>query len=752
MTHRPRLSFACFIAGVLTIALSLTVGPQPGRAAVVAVVDQEQSGIQPISGGNTIGGPSNQKIAQVVEVGVAGDLMMVELPVECLGASTLSVEIQNVLTIPGPLTMPSGTVLASVTHTPSDLPEADADGFRLFMFGTTLPFAVKDRFAIVMSATGAGALDSCFIRHAPAGDTYPKGDGWFVNDEQVSPWNPGGWLCMCDAGAGAAFDNPFRTYMQVPPPPSTPTPATPEADISITKTLHDVDNPGATNFFADLTMVYLLTVTNGGATDATNVSVVDTLPANITVIHVSPGCVLSASTVTCTESQLAAGDTISFGIVFSFKNAGTYTNTASVSATESDPDTSNNTATVMTQVYPTADLQFTQITPSAVVLSPGDPLTHVVQFTNKGPDPAGDVLLLHTLPAGTQFVSISSPDTIFCGQNVGDEYGCRFNGGIPVGATRSMTITVNAPTSAQGVLSTFALSHVQAAGALIYDHPVHSSWDMVAWVVSETAQGSPPADGTITTDLEGDGATNDDPIETSVTTPNAGAVTITEQETTGSASTSWTLLGAEVVISAPAGSASDPIGITFRIEDDLLLGEDPMNVQVFRNYSTSPVGDCAQSGTPSLPVIPISPDPCVAMRTVLADGDLEIVVLTSQASVWSFATRDPLSFGGFQEPVRDVNPANAGRAIPLKFSLDGFQGMDVLVTGTPSSRTVPCDGDTSSETLETADLVGGGLRYDETTNTYSVRWDTDPAWAGTCRELVLQLADGSEHTVLFQFK
>jgi hypothetical protein len=32
-----------------------------------------------------------------------------------------------------------------------------------------------------------------------------------------------------------------------------------------------------------------------------------------------------------------------------------------------------------------------------------------------------------------------------------------------------------------------------------------------------------------------------------------------------------------------------------------------------------------------------------------------------------------------------------------------------------------------------------------------VIWKTSATWAGTCRELVLRLTDGSEHTALFRF-
>ena len=45
-----------------------------------------------------------------------------------------------------------------------------------------------------------------------------------------------------------------------------------------------------------------------------------------------------------------------------------------------------------------------------------------------------------------------------------------------------------------------------------------------------------------------------------------------------------------------------------------------------------------------------------------------------------------------------------------------------------------------------------GLTYDAKKNVYSFDWQTDKAWKGTCRTLVVKLADGTVHTAEFQFK
>ena len=55
--------------------------------------------------------------------------------------------------------------------------------------------------------------------------------------------------------------------------------------------------------------------------------------------------------------------------------------------------------------------------------------------------------------------------------------------------------------------------------------------------------------------------------------------------------------------------------------------------------------------------------------------------------------------------------------------------------------------------LEKTVTTGGStLGYDAWTDQYIYVWKTDASWAGTCRQLVLQLNDGSIHRANFKFK
>ena len=132
---------------------------------------------------------------------------------------------------------------------------------------------------------------------------------------------------------------------------------------------------------------------------------------------------------------------------------------------------------------------------------------------------------------------------------------------------------------------------------------------------------------TVTTDTEGDGATPQDPVETSVTTPQGGIVIITERLVTGAAPFSFVFLGNTVRVTAPPATVSDPLRITFTIDATLVAGHSPSAIQVFKDGVVVP--DCAP-GTSNA-----DPDPCVAGRTVGSDGDVDIQVRSSTASTWN---------------------------------------------------------------------------------------------------------------------
>jgi pimeloyl-ACP methyl ester carboxylesterase len=114
-------------------------------------------------------------------------------------------------------------------------------------------------------------------------------------------------------------------------------------------------------------------------------------------------------------------------------------------------------------------------------------------------------------------------------------------------------------------------------------------------------------------------------------------------------------------------------------------------------------------------------------------------------------------FAGFFAPVNSLpvlNAVNAGRAIPLKFSLSGNKGLSIFAApNNPGSGVISCDSTTAEIELDQTLAAGNSsLSYDSSSDQYTYVWKTDSAWAGTCRQLILQLSDGTLHRANFKFK
>ena len=113
------------------------------------------------------------------------------------------------------------------------------------------------------------------------------------------------------------------------------------------------------------------------------------------------------------------------------------------------------------------------------------------------------------------------------------------------------------------------------------------------------------------------------------------------------------------------------------------------------------------------------------------------------------------SFSGFLQPVDTLpalNQVKAGQGIPVKFSLGGNQGLNILASGSPSSQLIACDSSAALDTIEQTVTAGSSsLSYDAATNIYTYVWKTDKSWANTCRQLKVTLTDGTTHVANFKF-
>jgi hypothetical protein len=104
-------------------------------------------------------------------------------------------------------------------------------------------------------------------------------------------------------------------------------------------------------------------------------------------------------------------------------------------------------------------------------------------------------------------------------------------------------------------------------------------------------------------------------------------------------------------------------------------------------------------------------------------------------------------FGGFAAPVAAYPTATqmkAGEGVPVKFSLHGDQGSNIFAAGSPAW--IPCgalDGQTPAD---------GTLSYNASSDRYTFLTATSKAWAGSCRDLIVTLRDGTTHRARFTFR
>ncbi|MBB5639363.1 putative repeat protein (TIGR01451 family)/gliding motility-associated-like protein [Pedobacter cryoconitis] len=243
------------------------------------------------------------------------------------------------------------------------------------------------------SASTATGFTSTSISSATV-NLAPAATGTFVVTGRVASYPPGGVLTntgIFNTGTNGVND-PDKTNDT-----STVRTVILQNDLSITKTVN-VAAPRVNSNVA-----FTLTVKNNGTFPSTGATVNDLLPAGYTYLPSTPGVgTYNSTTGVWTIGNLAAGGTATFTINAKVLGAGPYANTATVSATEFDANTSNNTATATTTPIAPYDLAVVKTATPATAIA-GQPLTYTITLTNNGPSPilaTDPINVTDNLPAG----------------------------------------------------------------------------------------------------------------------------------------------------------------------------------------------------------------------------------------------------------------------------------------------------------------------------------------------------------------
>ena len=270
---------------------------------------------------------------------------------------------------------------------------------------TVTDAAVADTFAApLLNCTYTAAATA----GTPTGFT-PSGSGDIADTLTLAPGDQVTYTVTCDvdpAATGTVDNTATIASAAVPDPvPANNTstvsdPLSPSADLSVVKTtLTSPVEPGQP-------VSYSVVVTNLGPSTVTDAAVADSFVVPLL------SCTYTAAATAGTPSgftpsgagdisdtlSLAPGDEVTYTIVCGVDAAATglVTNTATVNSTVvPDPDTANNTSTVLDALSPSADLSVVKTTLTSPVVS-GEPVSYTIVVGNGGPASVPDALVSDT--------------------------------------------------------------------------------------------------------------------------------------------------------------------------------------------------------------------------------------------------------------------------------------------------------------------------------------------------------------------
>jgi large repetitive protein len=225
----------------------------------------------------------------------------------------------------------------------------------------------------------------------------------------------------------------------------------PGADIRIAQKVVT----SATPAIAGSDVTFRIEPRNAGPATATSASVTDALPAGWTFVSASGpnwSCGNAANTVTCTRASLPVGVTDDITIVARAPNNAavgptgtTYNNSASITATSTDPNSANNSGTVSVNVLPDgADLRVEKNkTPNPVAL--GSDIVSSIYVANNGPRRATGPLRVVERLEGESFIGVSGAGWT-CDASAAPIIVCTNpnSSGLDVNAFLELTITTRA--------------------------------------------------------------------------------------------------------------------------------------------------------------------------------------------------------------------------------------------------------------------------------------------------------------------
>lgn len=149
-------------------------------------------------------------------------------------------------------------------------------------------------------------------------------------------------------------------------------------------------------------VVWLVTVTNDGPSDARDVVVTESVPAEVDDAVFDPSAGTCTTDGVCTIDPLAAGASatieVTADVPADLPDGTTLTNDVAVASATADPDPLDDEASTGDDVSALADVGVELNAPATA--TPGSPATFTVDVTNDGPSVALDVVVTFPVPVG----------------------------------------------------------------------------------------------------------------------------------------------------------------------------------------------------------------------------------------------------------------------------------------------------------------------------------------------------------------
>lgn len=233
------------------------------------------------------------------------------------------------------------------------------------------------------------------------------------------------------------------------------TPVVRNVDVAVTKTTTGTATAGGQ-------LTYTVEVTNNGPGVARDVEVTDSLDSRLTFNSFDAGTsgvtqAINGQDLTFTVGTLTSGQTETFTFVVDIATSatGTLNNQADITTSDTDTDTANNSDDVDIAITVDTDLIIAKDVDLSTAVPGQDTLTYTftISHDTDSVSDSGQVTFTDALPAGLTGVTITAPDATSSGFDTGQQTATIVFDPIPVGETRTFSITASVNEDATGTVT-----------------------------------------------------------------------------------------------------------------------------------------------------------------------------------------------------------------------------------------------------------------------------------------------------------